>query len=183
MLKKQALNLFCILICCTGSAQKVDSISIPKGVVYKYTDVGTLEKAKALVQKELGNECEYKLTETMLFVGPGLWSRYKNIKKLSRIEGGNMKIQFDNQELSGKLIQSHDDFKKLWDQVREDVKGKEVKLRKATHKELEYYWAVINFDIEEPLIIADTGEHRFILNLSNKDLHLLWLDEVPSQIR
>jgi hypothetical protein len=44
---------------------------------------------------------------------------------------------------------------------------------------LQYYWAVISFDIDEPLLIVETSEHKYILNILKKDLKLMWLDEVP----
>lgn len=129
--------------------------------------------------KELSDAPDYKLDNGVVFIGPVLWTRYKKIPTLESIKGGNVTLLFNKEKLAGKITQDKDDFKKVWDQVRTEVAGNNLKLRKATYRELEYYWAVISFDIEEPLLIAETNEHRFILNLSPKDLKLLWLDEVP----
>jgi hypothetical protein len=102
---------------------------------------------------------------------------------LSATTGGNVTINFNKEKLAAKMTQDADGFKKIWDQLRQEVKGKTVTLRKATYKELQYYWAVISFDIEEPLLVAETAEHSYILNLSPKTLKLVWLDEVPASMK
>jgi hypothetical protein len=167
----------------TAFAQQVDSISIPKGVVYKYVNPEIVETAKALITKELGDSLAYKLNSGIMFVGPVLWMRYQKIPALAAITGGNVTINFNKEKLAAKMTQDADGFKKIWDQLRQEVKGKTVTLRKATHKELQYYWAVISFDIEEPLLIAETVEHSYLLNLSPKTLKLVWLDEVPASMK
>lgn len=166
-----------------GIGQTVDSVSIPKGVVYKYSDATIITKAKDLIRKELSDSASYEMNGGIVFIGPELWSRYKNIAELNNIPGGNVTIKFDGKNLSGKMTQDIEGFKKIWDQVRKEVKGNNYTLRKPTSKELQYYWAVISFDIEEPLLIAQTNEHRYILNLSPKDLKLVWLDEVPATVK
>jgi hypothetical protein len=165
------------------NSQQIDSVSIPNGVVYKYCSPDIVEKAKALVKKELGDSASYVLNAGILFVGPVLWTRYKKISSLESISGGNVTINFNKQKLSAKMTQDVDGFKKIWDQVRKDVTIDQLILRKATYRELEYYWAVISFDIDEPLIIAEAGIHRFILNISPKNLKLVWLDEVPESMK
>ncbi len=171
-----------LLLSSLGATAQVDSITIPPGVKYKYCKPEIFEKAKQLATAELGAKPKYKLINDIMFVGPTLWSRYKKVKELSSIEGGNLIIMVDDTKLSGKLTQTQKDGKKFWDQIRKEVDGKDYKLRKATEQELIYYWAVISFDIEEPLMILETSEHRYILNLSTKDFTILWLDEVPSKV-
>jgi hypothetical protein len=170
----------CILINCSLQAQKVDSIVIPKGVVYKYCAPSVIEQTKYLVTKELSDSTAYELNDGILFIGPVLWQRYKKIPALAGISGGNVTILFKNEKLSGKMTQEAKDFKKVWDQLRKETASADLTLRKPTTKELEYYWSVISFDIEEPLLVAETNEHRYILNISPKTMKLLWLDEVPA---
>lgn len=172
-----------LLFSFTAFGQKVDSVNIPKGVVYKYASPQAVQKAKDLIITELGDVPKYELNGGVLFVGPVLWLRYKKIPVLAAIEGGNVTINFNKEQLAAKMTQDKEGFSKVWDQVRQDVKGKEIVLRKATYKELQYYWAVISFDIEEPLLIAEAGDHHFIFNLSPEKLTLLWLDEVPASMK
>ena len=167
----------------TAIGQQVDSVNIPKGVVYKYCDPAIVEKAKELILKELGSAPSYKLNSGVMFVGPTLWKRYKNIPALGNIPGGNVTINFNKEQLSAKMTQDAEGFEKIWTQVRKEVAIDQVKIRKAGYGELQYYWAVISFDIDEPLLIAETNEHRYLLNLSAKDLTLVWLDEVPAFVK
>ncbi len=170
------LLLSTIFIICYG--QNIEEIKIPKGVTYNYCDAKTIEEAKKLISENISDETKFTLTQKLLIVGPQLWNRYKDIKRLNEIEGGNTTFHVDNLELKGKMTQDIEDTKKVWDEFRKEVKG-EYKIRKANEEELNYYWSVISFDIDEPLLIVETKEHNYILNISKKDLKLMWLDEAP----
>jgi hypothetical protein len=158
--------------------QNIEEIKIPKGVTYNYCDAKTIEEAKKLISENISDETKFTLTQNVLIVGPQLWNRYKDIKKLNEIEGGNTTFHVDNLELKGKMTQDIKDAKKVWEEFRKEVKG-EYKIRKANEEELNYYWSVISFDIDEPLLIVETKEHNYILNILKKDLKLMWLDEAP----
>jgi hypothetical protein len=166
-----------------GISQQIDSIKVPRRVVYKYCEPSLVQKACELVKNELTGAPTYNLHNSIVFIGPVLWNRYKKIPLLSNIEGGDVSIRFNNEILSAKLTQELTDFKKVWDYLRTEVAAGNLKLRKATYNELDYYWSVISFDIEEPLLIAETGTHRYILNISPKTMKLLWLDEAPESHR
>lgn len=173
---KKIITILFLLLIATSFSQKIDSIIVPKGVIYKYCDSATFAKAKLVVQQELSDTAKNKIVGMMLFVGPNLWSRCSKIKPLSKIENGNMTIMADNKKLTGKMTQNIDDSQKFWDQIKKEVGGNDYKIRKATPQELSYYWSVISFDIEEPLLIVETKQHKYILNFDKK-LKLLWLDE------
>jgi hypothetical protein len=163
------------------SAQQ-EKVDIPKGVVYKYADSATNEKAKALIREELSASPSYSLNTGILFIGPVLWARYGKITDLANIKGGDMTILgYKKETSSGKMTQNNDDFKLVWDQLRKEITAADFTLRKATAAELKYYWSVISFDIDEPLIIIETKEHNYILDLSAKDMKLVWLDEAPRE--
>ena len=177
---KSCLLAFLVTVSFSVYARQVEKIEIPQGVVYKYCDSVTYEKAKSLIMEELSDSPKYTLNKGVMFIGPVLGGRYEKVKPLKNIKGGNMTILGYKKETSaGKMTQNADDYKLVWDQLRGEIKDKEYKLRKATPAELKYYWSVISFDIEEPLIIIETKEHNYILNLSPKDLKLVWLDEAP----
>jgi hypothetical protein len=69
--------------------------------------------------------------------------------------------------------------KKVWNELRKEINGEKFIIRKLNERELQYYWAVISFDIDEPLLIVETSTHKYILNILKKNLKLMWLDEVP----
>jgi hypothetical protein len=157
-------------------AQQIEKIEIPSGIVYHYCDSLTFENAKSAIKSNLMVTEDYSLIDEVMFVGPVLWTRFQKIKSLKNIEGGNTTLLVDDKKLSAKLTQ---DIKDTKDEFRKEVAGKKFILRKATPKELHYYWSVISFDIDEPLVILETDQERYILNISPKSFKLLWLDQAP----
>lgn len=178
MKKKIAIVFLFIGFSCFS--QSKETVKIPEGVVYKYCDPKTLEKAKKLITDNLTNNSDYKLLNDNLIIGPVLWKTFKDNEKIKKIEGGNIQFHVDELILDGKFCQTIDDSKIIWDEFKKEVSG-EFTIRKANEKELQYYWSVISFDIEEPLLIVETKDHNYILNLLKKNLKLLWLDEAPTK--
>lgn len=172
-----------LMICCFSKAQVIDSVDTPKGVVYKYGNPGLILKAEKLLIKELSDSVTYDLSSGATFVGPQLWSRYSQIPLLNSIPNGNVTIRFNNKAYPAKMLQDDKGFKKIWDQLISEIKNEKYIIRKATNKELVYYWAVISFDIDEPLLILETGNHRFLFNFIPKTMKLVWIDEIPSSMK
>lgn len=159
-------------------AQKIEKITIPNGVVYNYCDVKTLEKAKKLVAQNLSEANNYDLLQSNLIIGPVLWQSLKENDKIKTIEKGKVEFHVDDLILEGKMSQDVNDSKIIWDEFKKEV-SQDYIIRKANELELQYYWSVISFDIEEPLLIVETKNHNYILNIIKKDLKLMWLDEMP----
>ncbi|CAD0005932.1 hypothetical protein [Flavobacterium salmonis] len=174
-------NFFLTLFLLTGflfRAQKTETITIPKGVVYNYSSPKVVEKAKKIISDNLSDNNDYKILQNNLIIGPELWKRFKENEKIQNIKQGKVQFHVDNLILDGKMSQDINDSKIIWDEFKNEV-SHDYKIRKANEDELKYYWSVISFDIDEPLLIVETKEHNYILNLLKKDLKLLWLDEAP----
>lgn len=176
-MKKNLLTLL-LLTCFLSHAQKTETITIPKGVVYNYSSPKVVEKAKKLISDNLSDNNDYKIVQNNLIIGPELWKRFKDKEKIQNIKQGKVQFHVDNLILDGKMSQDINDSKIIWDEFKNEV-SQHYKIRKANEDELKYYWSVISFDIDEPLLIVETEEHNYILNLLKKDLKLLWLDEAP----
>lgn len=161
-------------------AQKTETITVPKGIVYNYCDDKIIEKAKKLITDNLSSDNNYKILQETLIVGPQLWKRFKDNKNIQQIKKGRVEFHVDNLILEGKMAQDINESKIIWDEFKKEV-SQDYKIRKANENELRYYWSVISFDIDEPLLIVETKEHNYILNLLKKDLKLMWLDEAPRQ--
>lgn len=175
---KSIYLLFSLLTITISFAQKKETITIPKGIVYNYCDSKIVEKAKKLIADNLNNSGNYDLLQDNLIIGPELWKRFKNYENVQKIEKGRVEFHVDDLILEGKMCQDVNDSKIIWDELKKEV-AEQYKIRKATEDELKYYWSVISFDIDEPLLIIETKEHNYILNLLKKDLKLMWLDEAP----
>lgn len=174
--------IFSILLTISFSnsfGQTEEKINIPKGVVYKYCDKKIVDKAKLLITKNISDSLDYTLSGELLIVGPVLWKRFKNIEVLKNIEGGNTTFHVDKDFLTGKMTQDINDTKKVWTEFRKEINGQGYNIRKLNEKELQYYWAIISFDIDEPLLIVETKDHKYILNILKDSLKLMWLDEAP----
>jgi hypothetical protein len=170
------LLLFLLVTNCFS--QKKETIKIPKGVVYNYCDAKVVEEAKKLIADNLSINSDYKILQEYLIIGPELWKRFKDNDNIKKIEQGKVQFHVDDLILDGKMCQDLNDSKIIWDEFRKEV-SQDFTIRKATEEELKYYWSVISFDIDEPLLIVETKEHNYILNLIKKDLKLMWLDEAP----
>lgn len=175
----KATSLFVLLFTITFSfAQKTETITIPKGIVYNYCSPKIIEKAKKQISDNLSNSPDYALLGETLIIGPELWKRFKDKEKIQKIEKGRVEFHVDKDIMEGKMCQDLEDTKSVWEALKNEV-GQEYTIRKANEQELQYYWSVISFDIDEPLLIIETKEHNYILNLLKKDLKLMWLDEAP----
>lgn len=179
-MKITPILILLIFISNISFGQTNEEITIPKGITYNYCDNELLEQAIKQINNNLTDSKDYSLSQKILIVGPQLWKRYKDIEKLNSIEGGNTQFHLDNIILDGKMSQDINDSKKIWNEFRKEVNG-EYKIRKANQKELIYYWSVISFDIDEPLLIVETKNHNYILNILKEDLKLMWLDEAPKK--
>lgn len=177
MVKKLPAIIF-LFISFLCDAQKSETIVIPKGVVYNYASGKIIEKAKKLIADNLSDTPDYNILKDNIIIGPILWKRYKDNQKIQNIEGGAVQFHVDDLIVEGKMSQHINDSKIIWDEFKNEVANNYI-IRKATPEELLYYWSVISFDIDEPLLIVETKEHNYILNLLKKDLKLLWLDEAP----
>ncbi|RXM40515.1 hypothetical protein BOQ62_06050 [Chryseobacterium sp. CH21] len=158
-------------------AQITEKITIPSGVVYLYADDKTNEKVKKSLTESLQNATNYDILGDNLMIGPTLWKQFKNIEILHSIPD-NVTFHIDEMEVEGKVSRKLDDSKKIWNEFKKEISGN-YQIRKANEDELKYYWSTISFDIEEPLFILQTENHRYILNFLKKNQKLLWLDEFP----
>lgn len=161
-----------------SSAQKIETITIPKGIVYNYCSDKIIDKTKKMITSNIADSTDYSLLQKTLIVGPVLWSRFKEYKKIQTIEKGKVSFHVDDLILEGKMSQDINDSKIIWNEFRKEITENYI-IRKANEQELRYYWSVISFDIDEPLLIVETKNHNYILNVLKKDLKLMWLDEVP----
>lgn len=177
---KSIATLLLLFTTTIALSQKVETITIPDGVVYHYGSAKLVEKAKKAIRDNLSDNPDFSIVQKITIIGPELWKRYKDNQKIQQIEKGNVSFHVDDLVLEGKMGQDIDDSKIIWDEFRKEV-GKDYIIRKANEWELRYYWSVISFDIDEPLLIVETKNHNYILNLLKDDLTLMWLDEAPAQ--
>lgn len=161
-------------------SQEIEKIIIPDGIVYNYAENEIIENTKKSILANLSDSTNYSILQQNIIIGPVLWSRYKFNDSFKKIEKGEVIFHVDDLKLEGKMSQSLDESKIIWDELRKEIEG-DFLLRKANQYELTYYWSVINFDIDEPLLILETNKRKYILDFLKSDLKLFWIDEVPER--
>ncbi|MCR6722093.1 MAG: hypothetical protein NVV59_17805 [Chitinophagaceae bacterium] len=183
------IKIFNLLILLFGlfSFASAQTVLVPEGVVYKPTSDVNNEKAKLILTEAISNNKPDSLFNGICYIGPILWRRYQKIDSLNVIKGGNIQFNVPIQnesngittthKMSGKLIQTSNDFKKIWTQVFADLTGS-LTFRKLSPSQLRYYWAVIFYDIQEPVFIVDNGTTKLLLQIVPRTYKILWIDEV-----
>lgn len=166
---KHIISLLLILnMTIIGFSQNNDSI--PEGIVYKKASDAINEQAKNILINELKSP-SFSLFDKLLYCGPNFWEHYKNDPKIRSIEKGNIDFQVPQPNgktivKNGKLIQSIDDFKIIWNQISKDFYSPNLTIRKLNSTELKYYWSIIFFDIEEPIYIIESNTIFLIIDIS-----------------
>lgn len=179
---KYLFLLFAFAFTLNGFSQK-EEIRVPRGVVYKYCKPKKYQKIKDLLLKELVMvDPTYSMVKESFFMGPVLWDRLSKVDSLKETKAIKVDLYVDNSLLEGRFYNDHSQAKVIWNHIRSEFNGTPMRLRKATPEELVYYWTVINFDIEEPLIIGETPSHKYIFDIDLKKKSLLWLDEMPQDL-
>lgn len=177
---KQLAPLFLSLIISSAVFAQKELVRIPEGVVYNYCKPKKFEKAKDLVLSELVlNKPSYQLVSESFFVGPVLWNRVSQVDSIQATKSTKVNLHIDEAMLEARFFQSQEQAMVLWNHIRHEFNGIPMRLRKANYQEINYYWTVISYDIDEPLIIAETPSRQYILDINLKTMSLKWLDEMP----
>lgn len=163
---------------CTGQ-------DIPKGVNYKKATAEVNSKAKDTLERALSNPAipTSFLTDT-ISCGPILWNDLKVHQDMLSKDSTPVTMFLSVPEplrAEGRGFRTQEQRDRFWKLVMEmypDLKNGVVRAAKAN--EIQFYWATIPFDIEEPFFAIETTKDVFIANLrvENGSPVLFWLDRV-----
>lgn len=174
-------RLFCALIVIVIHFQATSqSINIPEEIKYKETDELTNKKAIEKIKIEL-QEPQYSSLKNIFYCGPSLWERYILIPDVGSIQKGNItfKVPYNGDfiDKNGKLIQSQSDYQLIWNQIVKDFNNSEFIIRKPTPDELQVFWSIIFYDIEEPIFVIENNSYKVIIDLDS-DLKIQFIDQL-----
>ena len=163
---------------------------IPQGIHYKKAPDAVNQLALAKLQKYYASTMDDPaikgLATGALVCGPTLWNALKNGAPDDLQSATKAQFYLPNpkgmQVLEGRVLKSEYSQSAIWLALlllRDKQKVKPT-LRKANEEELKYYWAIIPYDIEEPLYIADYGKTQVLFNfvLESKDPKVMFVDFV-----
>lgn len=157
---------------------------IPKGVRYKNTTDETNNRAKTLLEQMLSKPAsEIGIEDTFgkdaVMCGPFVWEAVGDAKSFNGATPVNLIV--NGKVIQGRGIKDPEQKRLLWKRLLELLSSKgQATVRKANADEISFYWAMIPFDIEEPLLIADYGKDKLLVNFVVKDgrPQLFWIDLV-----
>ena len=166
---------------------------IPKGIRYKRASAKANQQAKQKLQKLFSGKATDQdalalFGSRTLICGPGLWRRIKDDPILARLREGKVVFKvpvLDSKgrivrmnQLEGKILQSPKEVLLFWRTFARKTDFSNLKVRKLNPIELKIFWAMIPFDITEPLFILESEKHKILtVFTSPKDLRITWIDD------
>ncbi|MFA7231860.1 MAG: hypothetical protein WC071_11375 [Victivallaceae bacterium] len=185
--------LFVLTVFCLITAILADDIQkIPQGVRYKETTDEINNAAKSLALSRFSadtrNEDILSLFGPMLICGPGLWRNIKMDRAVSKLDKGKAQFQVPVlasdgtiqriDKLEGKLFQSPDEILVFWKAFSQRIDFSNLKARKLNENELRIFWAMIPFNITEPLFILESKKNKVLVVFTSPEkLKIMWIDD------
>ena len=173
---------------CTVSAFTVAACigqEVPQGVHYKRATPEVNAKAKAALEQALanpGNPTNFLLGTVS--VGPILWNDLKDSQEVLSKDSTPVTVILSVPEAikaEGRGLRTQEQRERLWKLVMDKYPGlRKGIVRPAKSSEIQFYWATIPFDIEEPFFAIETPSDVFIAQLTFEKGKpaLFWLDRV-----
>ena len=148
---------------------------IPKGVVYKKAP----DSVNALAKKKLTDFFEgdpatvdfAPMGSKAIICMPGLWNNIQ-VSLKDKVPAYMIKAPKANFMLptpegvhsyEGRILRTDETQEFLWICLLAMARHGKPTIRKANTDEIKYYWATISYDIEEPVFVADFGNHHELL--------------------
>ncbi len=178
-MKKYRLMLLILLLC---PGVHAGDMTIPEGVTYKPASEDINNKGKEFILRVMNKNEKERDTAAAGFIicGPVLWQRIGskfeaneqgliNKTELSvPIAGGEVqKLTVGSWHMGQpitKIINETTDK-----ELEKDVQQEKPVIRKLNEKELSIHWAMIGWDIEEPIFVVEVKERKYLFALSHSD--------------
>lgn len=174
---KKILSVYFILCINVLSSQNIEYINVPKRVVYNYCENAIINKVKEDVKKSVLDYHDDSIIADTLFIGPILWHEFKSNSIVNVQDLTTVRLIIDDIKIEGQMSEKKAISKIIWDEFRKMISQNEFTIRKANYNELEYYWTIISWDIDEPLLVLEVNNRNFILDFKKSSYKLFWIDE------
>lgn len=156
-------------------------------IVYKPAPQDINELAKTVVDRLFRSGDEPELGDLASYVscGPGLWRTIKVAPNIEALDPASATSMVDLgggnfQPFEGALFHSDAERSELVRTVRVVLGGSDFIVRPPNDVEKKVYWALIPYDIEEPIFVLDNGERRVLVDfvLTEDGPQLLWVGDM-----
>lgn len=159
---------------------------IPDGVRYKKASPEVNAGAKQLIESSLTgipDKLDVSVFDSSVMIGPSLWDSLSDSQKGKfKKDSTPVMLMVGSTMKEGRGVRTEEQKRFLWTTIIEKLAQKQYSVRAANSEEISYYWAIIPFDIEEPLLIIDAGSTKILVNLTakGKKIRFFWIDIVPN---
>ena len=182
----QLVRVFVASVCAIGLLMApCFAQEIPKGVRYKKASAEVNAKAKADLEQALSSsKPPASFLSGEVICGPVLWDDLKDSRDTLSKDSGEMHVIFHGLKMTVAAARKFDKQEPrslLWKLVLERFPElRKGTVRAANANEIQFYWVMIAWDIEEPFFAIETPTDVFIAHLGfqNKAATLFWLDRV-----
>ena len=149
---------------------------IPEGVRYKRVSDATNQRAVAVMKQFFATPRDRvdaaAISDQVVALGPGIWTDIKAAapKSVQGAPNANFYVHGSSgvHMFNGRALYKPDQKAAFWKLLLKHYSvGRNPVVRKATSSEINYYWAWVPHDIQEPLVIVEAGKARLLFNLRN----------------
>jgi hypothetical protein len=174
------------------SADGGDGFVVPKGIRYHKASKEANDAARKILARLFSGKATDKevlaaFAETPI-CGPGLWRAIGDDPLMLAIKHGSVVFKtpvLDASgnpvrvvEMKGKIFQSSEEILAFWKAFSKKTDFSGLKIRRPNPTELRIFWAMIPFDITEPIFILDSGKHKILaVFAAAKNLRIMWIDD------
>jgi hypothetical protein len=153
----------------------ISEVKIPRYVTYKKVDNAVT--ISAIISFELFLNRAEPIFDDKIFIGPHLFailSKNEEFRKLGVLKIIPVQIMGKFECYISKIISDNSEKEKIGNYIRNQFSDeKDVNIRKPTINEISWYWTIINYDIEEPILIVELTDKKFLLNFHNNALFFI----------
>lgn len=165
---------------CVRTATTTSELEDLQDIVYKRAEPSTNSKAVNLLKTVF--DPNYSGTQhavgKVVFCGPFIWKKITDDQAVDSSTGIPLIMVVPttrgNLQLRGRGIRLESDVWKIEAYIRTVLaKDGTFVIRKLNNKELRLYWAMIPYDIEEPIFILDSKNHKILVDfVDGKIMHV-----------
>ncbi len=118
-----------------------------------------------------------------IFCGPGLWRNIKDDPDMKRITTGVTRFSIPTpkgaQVLEGKTFQCKEEVESFQRAFLKRYKfDSQTVIRRPIARELRIYWAMIPWDIDEPIFIVESKVATILVNFGvSENVTIIWIDD------
>jgi TPR repeat protein len=167
----------------SGQARTSPALQIPAGVHYKAASDEVNASAKDTLTQSLvpGREVPRSFWDSAVTCGPTLWKALKPSADKVLLDARPFTVVVNSVPTEARALITDEQKMSFWKTFLSKYPSLQTaNIRKANPDEINYYWATIPFDIEEPFFAIDTGAEKFIVNFRvvNGKSKLFSIDQV-----